>query len=173
MTSPLATWVHNTVDIPEGGLARQRAATEAERAALALALKIPSVDRLETAYRITALPGGGFRLAGDLAGAVVQACVITLEPIPLEVNDSFTAEYWPDTARQETSGELGILDETDIERLDHGQIDAGRIVFETLSSALDPYPRKQDAQFDWEDRSETGPEKSGPFAVLAKLRSEK
>ena len=39
----------------------------------------------------------------------------------------------------------------DVEPIEHGTIEVGRVVFETLSAALDPYPRKSGATLEWQD----------------------
>jgi hypothetical protein len=50
-------------------------------------------------------------------------------------------------------------------------IDAGRIVFETLSASVDPYPRRAGAQFEGEELGDAAaPGASGPFAALKKLK---
>ena len=50
-------------------------------------------------------------------------------------------------------------------------MNVGRVVFETLASAIDLYPRKDGAAFDWRAPE---PDKAGvvsPFAALAKLKN--
>ncbi len=43
--------------------------------------------------------------------------------------------------------EVEALSAAEIEPIEHGRIDVGRIVYETLSAAIDPYPRKAGAEF--------------------------
>ena len=53
------------------------------------------------------------------------------------------------------------------------EIDVGRVVFETLSAALDPYPRKNGASLEWQDpESAEGVGASGPFGALKKLKDQ-
>jgi hypothetical protein len=55
--------------------------------------------------------------------------------------------------------------------LEHGLIPVGRIVFESLSASLDPYPRSEGAEFTWQDpKSESA---ANPFAALSKLKDDK
>ncbi len=56
--------------------------------------------------------------------------------------------------------------------LDGDRIDVGRIVYETLSAGLDPYPRKEGAEFDWADPKTGVADSANPFAVLKKLKGE-
>ena len=54
--TPLSDWTHATAEIPDRGLTRERAASEAERSEIARALKLISLDKLVAAYRIEPLP---------------------------------------------------------------------------------------------------------------------
>lgn len=171
--NPLSAWNHTVTDIPEGGLTRTRNASADECTALAGVLGIPAVVGLEAQYRVSTIPGGGYRLQGAISGDVVQACIVTLEPVPGAISDRFEAEYWPDHAARAVEAEQSVLAGPDIEPLEHGLIDAGRIVFECLSAALDPYPRKDGAEFGWRDSQAEKSNISNPFTVLAKLKSEK
>ena len=166
----LEEWTHNVSDIPAGGLHRERKASASECKDLSKALKIPSLGSLLVKYQITALSSGGYRLSGEINADVVQACIVSLETVPSHVSDTFSSEFWPDPAQLESEAEKSILDGADIELLSHGVIDAGKIIFEALSAGLDPYPRKQGAEFDWQDPVALDPTKTSPFAVLAKLK---
>ena len=59
-----------------------------------------------------------------------------------------------------------------LEKLERGLIPVGRIVFETLASSLDPYPRREGAAFNWQDPQSAGDKKANPFAALSKLKGE-
>lgn len=167
---PLAGWTHATTDVPAGGLSRTRAASESERAEIVKALGLTALDRLDVRYRIVALPGGGWRLSGELSGRVVQPCVVTLEPVASDLAERFDVEFWRDQGEPEGGEDKSVLSGPDVEALAGDDIPAGRIVFEALSAGLDPYPRKRDAAFDWRDPAAAAPEKTNPFSVLAKLK---
>lgn len=169
-TTPLSNWTHATADIPDRGLARERAASEAECAGIARVLKLVSLDKLVAAYRITSIAGGGWRLAGKISADPVQSCIVTLEPVPAHIEDAFDVEFHHETPASESGGDLSVLQGPDIEPLDGNEIAAGRVVFETLAAGLDPYPRKGDAAFDWQDKVAPDDKKISPFAVLAKLK---
>lgn len=167
---PLAHWDVALVDIPERGLDAKRDADASERAGLAQKLGLVTLDALHAQYRVHSLAGGGWRLSGTVAANVVQSCVITLEPLPSAIDDEFAVEFWRDLDEPEGGEDKTVLEGADVEPLEGDTIPVGRIVFETLSAALDPYPRKQGAAFDWQDEKAAQSENSNPFSVLARFK---
>lgn len=172
-SNPLSSWSHATVDVPAQGLDVTRSASPQDRAAIVKDLGLAALDKLDTSYRITAISGGGWRLAGTLTADVVQSCVITLEPVPARIEENFKVEFWRDLAEPEGGEDKSVLEGADVERLDDSAIPAGRIVFECLSAALDPYPRKQGASLAWDDPAAAQSEKITPFSVLGKLKDQR
>lgn len=162
-------WSHAVTDIPAGGLSSQRAASPGECAAVAAALELPGCQSIAAKYRITALGGGRYRLAGEVTAELEQACIVTLEPVAARLAERFDVQFWPEgEAEPQLEGEVEALSAAEIETIEGGRIDAGRIVFETIAAGLDPFPRKEGAAL---DRSEAGGEGApGPFAALEKLR---
>ena len=167
---PLHSWVHATVDVPAGGLERTRAASDEERRAICKTLNLASLERLEARYRISSLAGGGWRLSGSVRANLVQNCVVTLEPVPSAIDESFDVEFWRETGDNQGGEDKSVLNGPDVEPLPDDQIPAGRIVFETLSSSIDPYPRKAGAAFEWQDSEAGEAQKSNPFSVLVRLK---
>lgn len=166
----LLDWSEKITEIPAAGLDRVREATAVERKQLADALDIVGVASLAVRYRIVSISGGAYRLTGAVKACVEQACVVSLEPVESEVGGSFDVEFWPDLTVEANEEESGILSGTDVELLEHGIVPVGRIVFETLSASLDPYPRREGAEFTWRETEADGAEKHNPFAALAKLK---
>jgi uncharacterized metal-binding protein YceD (DUF177 family) len=162
-------WRIETTAVPERGLKGTRTATEEERAALAKALDLVSCDALEASYQISPAAGGGYRLEGGIDAAVTQACIITLEPVAGRVAESFGVEFRRDAESEAPAGDIDILSSADVEPLIDDRIDVGRIVYEALSAGLDPYPRKEGAEFEWSDAKQAEG-KANPFAVLKKLK---
>ncbi|MCB1506798.1 MAG: DUF177 domain-containing protein [Hyphomicrobiaceae bacterium] len=173
-SEPLADWVHRCIDIPERGLEVQRSATPEERDALAAALEILSIDALDVSYRIKPLPRGRYGLAGELTAAVQQACIVSLEPVPASVRETLDEEFWPvEDAPKSADGEASereALAHTAPELIEQGEILLGRIVFEQLSTALDPYPRAEGAKFSWRGTGDHASSTPSPFAALSRLR---
>lgn len=166
-------WSYRVTDIPDGGLREKREAAADERARLAEALDIVAVGRLVCEFTIRSIGKGHYRLAGKLAAAVTQACVVTLEPVEQNAEGAFDVEFWPPAALPESSEEeIEALSASEIEPIEHGRIDAGRIVFETIATALDPYPRKEGAEFRAEGVTNQGPSEAGPFGALKQLKDQ-
>ncbi len=173
MSGPLA-WSHRTLDIPDGGLHVAQSATPAECVAIARALGIVSCERLAADYLVRALGEGRFRLKGKLDACLTQECGVTLEPVPQSIEETLDVSFWPaETVPRGGEEEVEVLSAPEIEPIEHGQIEAGRVLFEILSASLDPYPRKPGARFDWEEApGEASPGATGPFAALKKLKNE-
>jgi uncharacterized metal-binding protein YceD (DUF177 family) len=177
MTSPL-DWTHIASAIGGDGHREERRATVAEREEVARVLDILSCEALAARYEIRPLGEGRFVLSGEIEADVTQACIVTLDPLPARLTDRFTVELRPeeDVSHDDDAGEreIEILTGDDVEPIQDGRIDAGRIMFEHVSAALDPYPRKPDAEFDWRDpKAEAYAKAGGPFAALAKLKQPK
>jgi uncharacterized metal-binding protein YceD (DUF177 family) len=129
------------VDVPRvaGRVARHAiAADDQERAALAQRFGLVALDRLEAELRIELLRGGMVRIEAALAADLTQECVVTLEPVPAKIEESFALLYGPPEAAREVviDGEA----ET-VEPLEGARIDVGEAVAQQLSLALDPFPR--------------------------------
>ena len=172
MTESIFNCSHAVTDIPAGGLHRERKASAEERLELAKALGVTAIDFLSVDYRVSGLAGGGWRLAGKVVADVVQACVVSLEPVPSRIEDSFDVEFWRALDTSEGGEDRSVLQGPDVEPLENDKIPAGRIIFETLSAALDPYPRKPGVEFGWQDKAAANPIKISPFSVLSKLKDQ-
>ena len=122
-------------------------AAPAEREALARRFDLLSLDRLEAEIRLQRLAGGMVRVSGRLGADVVQACVISLEPIASVVEQDFTVLYGSSAPGKSVMVDL----ETDeAEPYDGDAIDIGEAVAQQLALALDPYPRTPGASLEWD-----------------------
>lgn len=172
-------WAHDATDVPERGLDVERRAGAAELAAIATALDLVSCDALDARYRIKPVAGGGYRVTGDLSARLAQRCIVSLEPVAAEVAAPIEVEYRPRHERigardeREEEGEIEALTAAEIEPLDNGRLDVGRIVFEQLAASLDPYPRKSGVEFEPPPEALPGAAPGGPFAALGRLKTTK
>jgi uncharacterized protein DUF177 involved in 23S rRNA accumulation len=121
-------------------------ATEAERAALVQRFGLVSLDRLEAEVRLSRA-GGDIRLEAEFAADLVQACIVTLEPVPDQIAEEFVLIYRPGIDEDEAD-RLALENPEDeiIEPLIGDSIDIGEAVAQQLSVAMDPYPRSVGAQ---------------------------
>lgn len=171
--STVLNWSYRTTEIPEAGLRAAPEATEAERAGVAAALEILSCEALKSEFTIRATGKGHYRLAGKVNARLTQSCVVTLEPIAQTAEGTFDVEFWPVGSLPEIGeDEVEALSAAEIEPIEHGRIDAGRIVFETLSAAVDPYPRKPGVEFETDASAADAASEAGPFAALKKLKDQ-
>lgn len=171
MAIPLSDWSHPVTEIPAQGLSRERHVPGEALAALAKKLDMLALRSVTANYRIDRLAGGAYRLHGRVTADGSQACVVTVEPVAAHVDHTFDVEFWPDLPDAAGGEEKSVLDERDVEPLEGGAIPVGRIVFETISAGLDPYPRKPGAEFSWADKAPPEQQNVSPFAALGKLKN--
>lgn len=178
--TPLALWTQNVRNIPEGGLTAERTATPDERAAIARALDIVAVKEFSARYTIASLAKGRYKFDAVYTASIVQSCVVSLEEIDQHIREHVSEEFHPasDGAMQDLEqktghedDELEALSHVQAERIVEEEIQFGRILFEDFATAIDPYPRKEGASFDWADKNlVSDSDQVHPFAKLAKLK---
>jgi uncharacterized metal-binding protein YceD (DUF177 family) len=122
-------------------------ANESERAALAKRFDLVSLGRFVATVTLKREPGDAVRLDGRIEADLVQACVVTTEPVPDHIIDLFTLVYRPDID-EATADQMALDNPEDeiIEPLIGDSIDIGEAVAQQLSVAMDPYPRSVGAQ---------------------------
>lgn len=149
--------------VPKLGSTEKLAADAKELAALATRMQLPALHELRAEIRATPWRGGGMKLEGGLVADVEQVSVISLEPFRQTVTLPIVRYFLPaGSVAPET-------EEDDADPIQHGSIDLGEVVAETLALELDPYPRKPGETFAAHVESdEAEPQKESPFAALAK-----
>lgn len=153
------------VEVPPSGRQFKVAADEAERAALARALDL--ADITEFTAELTLLPlADGLSARGTLHCKLSYACVVTLEPFGAEITEPVAREFRASVALGTEDVDMSPDDDPPDALTPEGA-DIGACLAETLSLALDPYPRKPGAEFI--DAAGTN-EALSPFAVLGKLK---
>ncbi len=170
-------WIDETRELGAGGRATTRRASAEECKSVAAALGILACNNLVFDYTLKPIADGRYRLKGTLKADVTQECVVSLEPVPATIEEEVRIEFWPPhlLAERRVNGEHVILGETDPEPIGQpGRIETGRIAFEVLSAALDPYPRKEGVEFHHVDpEDDVAAAREHPFAVLAQLKQQK
>jgi uncharacterized metal-binding protein YceD (DUF177 family) len=148
-------------------------AGEAERAALAARFGLAAIHSLAADAELTRRDEV-VTAAGTVTAAVVQSCVATGEPVEALVEEDFRIEFRPHLAT-EAEEEIELSgSELDVVFYDGGAIDLGEAVAETVSLALDPYPRSPAAEAALREAGVKSEEEAkveaSPFAGLAALK---
>jgi uncharacterized metal-binding protein YceD (DUF177 family) len=134
------------VDEIRDGAQGEIEATQPELAAIAKLLDLRGVKELSFAYCLSHGGGERLRLEGRLTATVTQTCVVSLEPVEASLDVPVEAEFWPvsliDQLEQsaEDPGGPGQLDWP--EPIVDGKIDLGPLLYETVATSLDPYPKR-------------------------------
>jgi Large ribosomal RNA subunit accumulation protein YceD len=140
-------------------------ASETECAALARRFGIPGVERLRAELLLRPDVDGAVRAEGRLYAAVVQACVVTLEPVEQQIDETVALRFLPEGREPQDEP-----DQTDEIATRHGIADLGEAMAEQLALALDPYPRAPDAALPAGSADAGSATAEHPMAALAKPR---
>lgn len=146
------------------------AAGEAERAAIVERIGLVSLDSLK-AHAAVHRDGDRIRLEGRLQAVCAQACVATGEPVPAHVDEAFDLFFLPAPSGSGGGDEIELdADEMDVVFHDGAAVAVGDALVDTLSLALDPYPRSPGAEAVLKDAGVLSEEEMSPFAALAALK---
>jgi hypothetical protein len=129
-------------DIPDTGLHVEIDAPEPARATLAASAGLRELRRLSAVFDL-ARQGASVRVTGQVRARVGQKCVVTLEPIESDLDETVDLIFAPAEAGQTEGANADELPEPLVD----GKLDLGAIATEFLFLGIDPYPRKADAEF--------------------------
>ncbi|HVO03474.1 MAG TPA: YceD family protein [Candidatus Cybelea sp.] len=151
---------------------RRIAANPEERTALARRFGLVSLDRLEASFSLRRAGSGVIHVTGTLEADVVQSCVVTLEPVPAKIAESFAADFAADSGGM-ADPDLDFEEADPPEPIRNGHIDLGELAAGQLALALDPYPRAPGAAIPPEYSPGAEPEPAAvptvnPFSILKK-----
>lgn len=163
-----------------GSTALDVVASESERIALAKRFGFLSLPAFSARVTVDLRPGGQVVVEGRLRGRIVQACVLTLDPVTQDLDDAFRVIFKKDLRddHDPESGETVLSAQADApEPLSGNLLDVGEIVAEQLSLVADPYPRRPGAKLEdvlprsrREGRRGPSEQRRHPFASLAVLK---
>lgn len=173
----------DTGEMSEDVAERQISATDDERAALARRFSLQALDKLSAALTVRRVRDDMFHLSGQLSAAVVQQCVVTLEPLPASIDEPVAVTFVK-TKAAAPKGKVPVaeaaesLEDEGPEPMQGDFIDLGEAVAQQLAVSLNPYPRAPGASLEAVLPrglpAEKGEEKRpSPFAVLETLRKTK
>jgi hypothetical protein len=160
-------------DIPEAGQHFDLEADAEVRAAVAKVAGLRNLARLTANFDVTRRGMDGLHVVGAVSATVGQTCVVTLDPVDNEIEETiditFVPQLAPESAGDDEAGKPEPRDVkwNDPEPLVGGTINLGALATEFLILGLDPYPRKPGAVFQPPRDDKPDP---GPFAGLAKLK---
>jgi uncharacterized metal-binding protein YceD (DUF177 family) len=145
-----------------------------ERAAIARRFGLVEIDHLAAEAELTRT-GDTIRAQGRLSARVTQSCVATGLPVPETVEEEFAIDFRPEHASGVPDEEIELSEgELDVVFYSGGAVDLGEAVAESLSLALDPFPRAADAELALQQAGvkseEQAKAESSPFAGLAGLK---
>lgn len=162
-----------------GGMALEIIPNDSERRALVKRFGFLDLPVFSARVTIDRQLGEQIVVEGRLRGRIVQACVLSLEPVVQELDDGFRLLFSPGLReeRDPDSGEALVSAQPDApEPLAGPILDVGEIVAEQLSLVADPYPRRPGARLEDVMPKLRGPARTArdprrhPFAGLAALR---
>ena len=146
------------------GVKRTLTPDAAARARIARALDLASLDAVEAEVNLVPT-AAGWTLSGRVRAELAQTCGITLEPLPLTIDEAFSFQL-AEPVDEESDEIIITLEDESPDVVEDGQIDLGQYVVEQLALHLDPFPRKPGAEF----VQPPEPTEISPFAVLKQLR---
>jgi uncharacterized metal-binding protein YceD (DUF177 family) len=163
-----------------GGTALEISASDSERTALAKRFGFLGLPAFSARVTVDRRPGDQVVVEGRLRGKIVQACILTLDPVTQELDEAFRIVFKQGLAEEKDpeSGEALVSAQTDSpEPLAGNLLDVGEIVAEQLSLAAEPYPRKHGVKLEdvlpkprKDGRQGRHEPRRHPFADLAALR---
>jgi uncharacterized metal-binding protein YceD (DUF177 family) len=162
------------LQIPDTGLHRDLEADQATRAAMAEVAGLREIISANASLDVTPDSGGRLHVKGRVRARIGQTCVVTLDPIENDIDESIDLTFAPpeqipvlaDLVDEAADSDSEIPDPP--EPIESGFIDLGRLATDALLLAIDPYPRKPDAVF---KPLVTAPDpEDHPFAALKALK---
>ena len=150
--------------------------TAAERTAIAKLLDLRGLEGLALTYRLVRACAGRLRLKGELKAKVIQTCVVSLEPVESTLEVPVEIEFWPEAMiaahaeREDGQGAPALAEWP--EPIREGRIDLGPLIYETLATSLEPYPKREGVRFEWSQEGEAPNRepRTSPFAALGALK---
>ncbi|WP_395665606.1 YceD family protein [Methylocella sp.] len=174
---PLMTRPVRLADVPETGLDVRIEADPAERAAIAGADALVSLESLSADLTVVRKGERRAEVSGRLRARLTQMCVVTLEPFETTLEAEIEARFAAAAEARRPRGGRGEAQDApqeaamdDADPIVNGEIDLGALVEEFFTLNLDPHPRRPGARFDAAQFPAEG--EASPFAALKGLKKE-
>lgn len=150
-------------------------ADEQQRSAIAKRLKLIELKEFRLSAKLSSI-AGGIKAVGHISAHVVQRCAATDLAVPARIDEDFDLRFLSDMAPSANAEDEEIeitTEDCDILPLEQGRVDIAEAGVQTLSLALDPFPRHADADRILREKGVLNEDQTGPFSALAQLRSKK
>ncbi|MEC9368030.1 MAG: DUF177 domain-containing protein [Pseudomonadota bacterium] len=169
--APILPQVLRLDRLPREGASGSIVADQTQLLAIARRLGLIDLSRLVFEYALTPAGPRKWRLKAKLTADVLQQCVVTLKPVPAQIEESVEEEFWPADELEAGEGDAEgvVLSPDGPEPVENARLRLGQFAYETFASALDPYPRAPGAKLDCAAASPAVAPQS-PFAKLEKLK---
>jgi uncharacterized metal-binding protein YceD (DUF177 family) len=154
--------IASVAEIPATGRHVRLTADTAERDALAREFGLIGLPALSAELHLVPVGRDGLHVTGHVRGKVVQACVVTLEPVETTIDEPVDISFAPAQTRHPAGSTDADSEADPPEELVDGKVDLGGLVIEHLSIGIPDYPRKPGAEFG----GPTGEPRQTPFADL-------
>ncbi|HEU0066079.1 MAG TPA: DUF177 domain-containing protein [Sphingomonas sp.] len=157
--------------IGEGERIVEIAADAEECRRLAGRFGLLAVDALRGRFAVRK-DGAAILATGTVAATVTQACSVTGDPLPAQVDEAVALRFVDDLVAGDDEVELSD-DALDTLPIEGGTIDLGEAAAETMALALDPFPRSPRAQDVLRAAGVVSEDEAavGPFGALAGLKA--
>jgi Large ribosomal RNA subunit accumulation protein YceD len=147
--SPVS-FMANVARLPQKGLPVVIDADARQRAALASEHELLSVESYRAELLVEPWKRNGVKVSGRVRADITQACIVTLDPVEANIDESVDALFLPEQSklgRQGFDGGGEILLDAEgpdsPETFSGDAIDVGALAEQFFGLAIDPYPRKQ------------------------------
>ena len=165
-------WAHEIVDIRDRRTFRRRA-DDAECDRVSRLFGDAQCQALTANYSIWPLSPGRCRVFGVVEARVEQICGVTLDPIEQTIEEDFDVEFRSGVRRNaDMEPNFDALGDDEPEPIEHGAMRVGRFICEIVASAIDPFPRADDAILEQHEAGDALVQ-ANPFAVLGQLKNDK
>lgn len=146
-----------------------------EREAVAAALGISAVERLQATLHAVKFRGG-MRVTGRLEAEIVQPSVVSLEPVRQTIDEPIDRIFLPGPHKP-AAGAAGTEIFVDLEadeppdHFEGPEADMSDLVIESLALAIDPYPRAEGESVESLGLPVDEDDEPSPFARLKVLKT--
>ena len=135
---------------------------------------VDAVESLRAKVELRKLSPTRFSFDAELAADIVQACVVTLEPVRTHIERTVKRELFLSPAAQHAAPkgaeiEVAPVDEDGREEIASLRYDLAVPLLEELSLAIDPYPRAPGVTFEPPPDAAEAP--VHPFEALKRLKT--